>query len=79
MTTYPGTMTTSGDNLNPAEKLGGDNHDNLNCVSQTHIGNFLYRSLEIGGEVVTVVTGLEFGRSRDDNPVVIGDILRLSS
>ena len=71
MTTTPETMTTSDDNLNPAEKLGDDNHDNLNRVSETRIGKISIRSLEIGGEVVTVVTALEFGRTRDDNPVVI--------
>lgn len=78
MTTGDNLMTTFGDNLNSAEKLGGDNHDNLNRVSETHIGSSLYRSLEMGGEVVTVVTGLEKGRTRDDNPVVIGDNLRMS-
>lgn len=71
-------MTTCGDILNPAEKLAGDNHDDRNRVSQTRIGGSLYRSLEIGGEVVTVVTGLEFRGFRDDNPVVTDDILRLS-
>lgn len=78
MTTGDNLMTTSGDNLNPAENLGGDNHDNRNRVPETRIGNSLYRSLEIGGEVVTVVTALEFCGFRGDNPVVIDDILRLS-
>jgi len=67
VTTGDNLMTTSGVNLNSAEKLGGDNHDNLNRVSPTRIGSSLYRSWEMGGEVVTVVIGLEKGRARGDN------------
>ena len=78
MTTCDNLVTTSGDNLNQAEKLGCDNRDNLNRVSETCIGASLYRSLEMGGKVVTVVTGLEKGRAPSDNPVVTGDDLRLS-
>ena len=67
MTTCDNLVTTLGDNLNPAEKLGCDNRDNLNRVSETRIGASLYRSLEMGGKVVTVVTGLEKGRTPSDN------------
>lgn len=39
MTTSDNLMTTSHDNLNPAEKLGNDNHDNLFAYSEGYRAN----------------------------------------